>query len=160
MSEQGAEGRSSDLAGKPQAGQLRGDRFIGKMRAMHFHENFVLRQHASGLISRPPHAARLARPVRLTVRTPDFHSGNRGSIPLRVANFCFRKATLAEWLFCWSMSSRMPRDFKIFAIAEAPPDAVLFCGGCSGLRVGFTPSDMLFSDWRSLVTGHEKGGPP
>ncbi len=27
------------------------------------------------------------RPVRLMVRTPDFHSGNRGSIPLRVANF-------------------------------------------------------------------------
>ena len=27
----------------------------------------------------------LQRPVRLTVRTPDFHSGNRGSIPLRVA---------------------------------------------------------------------------
>ena len=25
-------------------------------------------------------------PVRLTVRTSDFHSGNRGSIPLRATN--------------------------------------------------------------------------
>ena len=34
------------------------------------------------------------RPVRLPVRTPDFHSGNRGSIPLRAT-----KATSKESLF-------------------------------------------------------------
>src|SRR5439155_19581293 len=31
----------------------------------------------------------LGRPYRLAVRTPPFHGGSRGSIPLRVANFDF-----------------------------------------------------------------------
>ena len=47
----------------------------------------------------------LSRPVRLTVRTPGFHPGNRGSIPLRASNvtgmlqFCYNCVTISVWLF-------------------------------------------------------------
>src|SRR5690606_40251627 len=36
------------------------------------------------------------RPVRLGVRTPDFHSGNRGSIPLRATDLQINTLKLAH----------------------------------------------------------------
>ena len=39
-----------------------------------------------GVIPKPLKCQQTLRPVRLTVRTPGFHPGNRGSIPLRASN--------------------------------------------------------------------------
>ena len=41
------------------------------------------------------------RPVRLGVRTPDFHSGNRGSIPLRATRSKIKiSKSLQNLIFC------------------------------------------------------------
>ena len=49
--------------------------------------NLLTRESWGQLKSFVSKALSTSWPVRLTVRTPGFHPGNRGSIPLRASNF-------------------------------------------------------------------------
>lgn len=50
----------------------------------------------SGSVSEGSTPSTPAWPYRLTVRTPDSHSGNRGSIPLRASNYVYKEACMAK----------------------------------------------------------------
>ncbi len=56
------------------------------------------------------------RPVRLTVRTPGFHPGNRGSIPLRAAKGKLIKLLLIGFPFSISSLMNLHSSFSSFLL--------------------------------------------